>query len=93
MCARAVKPLWCSYASAEKALFDDALHVIEQWRRHYNAIRPHSSLAYLTPDDPRKRCGLRDRCDDIVGCAEHEQHAIAGAAVTHQRHRPGILGV
>ncbi|GAB5097572.1 hypothetical protein YK56LOC_32880 [Caballeronia sp. HLA56] len=21
--------------------------VIEQWRRHYNAIRPHSSLAYL----------------------------------------------
>ncbi|WP_175762800.1 integrase core domain-containing protein, partial [Burkholderia anthina] len=26
----------------------EAKVVIEQWRRHYNAIRPHSSLAYLT---------------------------------------------
>jgi putative transposase len=23
--------------------------VIEQWRRHYNAVRPHSALGYLTP--------------------------------------------
>jgi putative transposase len=23
--------------------------VIEQWWRHYNAVRPHSSLGYLTP--------------------------------------------
>lgn len=22
---------------------------IEQWRRHYNDVRPHSSLGYLTP--------------------------------------------
>ena len=22
---------------------------IEEWRRHYNEIRPHSSLGYLTP--------------------------------------------
>jgi putative transposase len=22
---------------------------IEQWRQHYNAVRPHSSLGYLTP--------------------------------------------
>ena len=22
---------------------------IEQWRRHYNEVRPHSSLRYLTP--------------------------------------------
>jgi putative transposase len=27
----------------------DATVVIEQWRRHYNEERPHSSLAYLTP--------------------------------------------
>lgn len=27
----------------------DARVGIEQWRRHYNEIRPHSSLAYLTP--------------------------------------------
>ncbi|WP_154641295.1 integrase core domain-containing protein, partial [Burkholderia cenocepacia] len=27
----------------------------EQWRRHYNAIRPHSSLAYLTPDEFKRK--------------------------------------
>lgn len=27
----------------------EARVVIENWRRHYNAIRPHSSLNYLTP--------------------------------------------
>jgi putative transposase len=25
--------------------------VIEAWRRHYNAVRPHSSLNYLTPHE------------------------------------------
>lgn len=25
--------------------------VIEQWRQHYNAIRPHMSLGYLTPHE------------------------------------------
>jgi putative transposase len=23
--------------------------VIQSWRRHYNEVRPHSSLGYLTP--------------------------------------------
>jgi len=27
----------------------EARVVIENWRRHYNAVRPHSSLKYLTP--------------------------------------------
>jgi transposase InsO family protein len=27
----------------------DAKVSIEQWRRHYNEVRPHSSLKYLTP--------------------------------------------
>ncbi len=27
----------------------EAKVVIEMWRRHYNQIRPHSSLGYLTP--------------------------------------------
>ena len=27
----------------------EAKVVIENWRRHYNAVRPHSSLQYLTP--------------------------------------------
>ena len=29
----------------------DARVSIEQWRRHYNEVRPHSSLAYLTPEE------------------------------------------
>ena len=27
----------------------EATVIIEQWRRHYNEVRPHSSLGYLTP--------------------------------------------
>jgi putative transposase len=27
----------------------EAIVVIEAWRRHYNDVRPHSSLGYLTP--------------------------------------------
>ena len=27
----------------------EARIVIEAWRRHYNAVRPHMSLNYLTP--------------------------------------------
>ena len=29
----------------------EAKAVIENWRRHYNQVRPHSSLKYLTPDE------------------------------------------
>jgi putative transposase len=25
--------------------------MIEAWRRHYNDVRPHSSLAYMTPTE------------------------------------------
>ena len=27
----------------------EAAVIIEAWRQHYNAVRPHSSIAYLTP--------------------------------------------
>ncbi len=27
----------------------EARIVIEDWRQHYNTVRPHSSLGYLTP--------------------------------------------
>jgi putative transposase len=30
---------------------------IEQWRRHYNEVRPHSSLGYLTPMEFKARGG------------------------------------
>lgn len=29
----------------------EAAVIIESWRRHYNALRPHSSLDYLTPNE------------------------------------------
>ena len=29
----------------------EAKVVIEQWRRHYNEVRPHSSLTYRTPNE------------------------------------------
>lgn len=29
----------------------EARVVIENWRRHFNAVRPHSSLNYLTPHE------------------------------------------
>ena len=33
----------------------EATIVIEQWRRHYNDVRPHSSLGYLTPQEFREQ--------------------------------------
>ena len=40
----------------------DAKVSIEQWRRHYNEVRPHSSLGYLTPAEfkAKHRAGLSD---------------------------------
>jgi putative transposase len=32
----------------------EAVVVIETWRRHYNKVRPHSSLGYLTPSEFKK---------------------------------------
>jgi WD40 repeat protein len=33
----------------------EAAVVIEAWRQHYDAVRPHSSLAYLTPPEFRQQ--------------------------------------
>lgn len=43
----------------------EAKVVIEQWRRHYNGVRPHSSLAYLTPDEFKLQC-----------CSTHATEAV-----------------
>ncbi len=34
----------------------EAAVVIETWRRHYNEVRPHSTLGYLTPFEFKKKC-------------------------------------
>jgi putative transposase len=33
----------------------EAVAMIETWRRHYNEVRPHSSLGYLTPTEFKKQ--------------------------------------
>lgn len=40
----------------------EAKVVIEQWRQHYNGVRPHSSLGYLTPNEFVKQgCSIEKR--------------------------------
>ena len=41
----------------------DAKVGIEEWRRHYNDVRPHSSLGYLTPAEfkSQRSTGSDDR--------------------------------
>jgi putative transposase len=40
----------------------EAAVVIEAWRRHYNAVRPHSSLGYLTPHEfKQQHCPIPTR--------------------------------
>ena len=36
-------------AGEQFSTLHEARVLIEQWRRHYNAIRPHSSLGYRPP--------------------------------------------
>jgi len=33
----------------------EAAAIIESWRRHYNEVRPHSSLGYLTPEEFKRQ--------------------------------------
>ena len=54
----------------------EAKVVIESWRRHYNEVRPHSSLGYLTPAEfaarmarPAPRDGTGKRTAVSGGCA------------------------
>ena len=51
----------------------DARVSTEVWRRHYNEVRPHSSLGYLTPLEFKQRDG-------------GGRHLAAPAAAPHQEH-------
>jgi putative transposase len=55
----------------------DAKGSIEAWRRHYNEVRPHSSLGYLTPLAFKATCVAdRDggRSASLPPRADHEEH-------------------
>lgn len=43
---------------------------IEQWRRHYNEVRPHSSLGYLTPME------FKARGEANLTVASKDQHTL-----------------
>ena len=48
----ALDPVWTGENTAEEALgeiAEEAQVLIEEWRQHYNTIRPHSSLKYRPP--------------------------------------------
>ena len=55
----------------------DAKVGIEQWRRHYNDVRPHSSLVYLTP--------LEFKAAGLAGLLSG---ALAGGAGSRSAGRP-----
>jgi hypothetical protein len=57
----------------------EAQVVIESWRRHYNAVRPHESLGYRAPAPG----GLRPSAHRMAVCApwiRSDGHAPAGVA-------------
>ena len=45
----------------------EARAVIEEWRRHYNSVRPHSSLNNMTPGDFCRQNGKNLNYPDDVG--------------------------
>ena len=46
-------------SKAEKRAYKEAKIVIESWRRHYNAVRPHASLGYGRQVIPMPDTGQR----------------------------------
>jgi putative transposase len=45
---------------------DEARALIEIWRRHFNEVRPHSSLGNLTPMAFRQACGITANNEAIL---------------------------
>jgi len=55
----------------------DAKVGTELWRRHYNEVRPHSSLGYLTPLEFKATCVAKfteGRSPATPARADHEEH-------------------
>ena len=66
----------------------DAKASIEQWRRHYNEARPHSSLGYHTPLEFKATLGGHDHGGRSpaeparAGQEEHEEHTEQNVLTT-----------
>src|SRR5690606_23539105 len=59
----------------------EAKVVIETWRRHYNEVRPHSSLGYLTPAEFAARLASPMNSDDAAPArATGRSAAVCGAS-------------
>jgi len=65
----------------------DAKVGIEQWRRHYNEVRPHSSLGYLTPTE-FKATQLAESIDGGRSPAEPAR----AAKEEHEERLAGLVG-
>jgi putative transposase len=67
----------------------EAKVVIETWRRHYNEVRPHSSLGYLTP----AAFAARLRAQEVAVCpATGRTAAVYGASALRPVASPSRKG-
>ena len=67
----------------------EAKAVIETWRRHYNELRPHSNLGYLTP----AAFAARLREQDAAACQSTGRiAAVCGAYALHPVAAPSRKG-
>ena len=64
----------------------DAKVGIEQWRQHYNEVRPHLSLDYLTPAEFKAQLGAGSddggRSPAMPARANLEEHGHARSTFT-----------
>jgi len=67
----------------------EAKVVIESWRRHYNEVRPHSSLGYLTPAAFAAK--VREQ-DAAPAQATGRSAAVCGASALHPVAQPPRKG-
>jgi putative transposase len=67
----------------------EAKVVIESWRRHYNEVRPHSSLGYLTPAEFAVKIGSQDAASEQ---ATGRTAAVRGASALRPVASPSRKG-
>jgi len=65
----------------------EAKVIIEAWRRHYNEVRPHSSLDYLTPNEFVERLAR-----PALGSATGRDAAVHGASAPRPVAEPSPRG-